>query len=358
MELRHLRYFAAVAAHGNFSRAANHLRLTQPALSRQVKDLEDELGVRLLVRGKNAVTLTDEGEQFFEDARDILARADQAVQRLRSEARNEVLRVGYAPSLTAGFMPGALEKFQAATPRVRIELADVSSREMIELAKAGRLDLLIMPEPLADAVPGFQWSELRRVAAVLVMPETHPLARLKKITPARLRELPLIGLARENYPDYVPFVRGMLKPFGITPHFVSLVNDGVTTLFAAVEASHAAAVMADGIASMMPRTLITRPFAPVITGAAVKLGMPAVRPNPYAERFGRLLREEAELHCSWETGLGSPERTKSSCAATIRVTKAAAAAQSRTSGDQLVALILASAPTVSPRRLRPAIARN
>ena len=64
MELRHLRYFAAVAAHGSFNRAANSLHLTQPALSRQVKDLEDELGVRLFVRGKNAVTLTDAGELF------------------------------------------------------------------------------------------------------------------------------------------------------------------------------------------------------------------------------------------------------------------------------------------------------
>src|SRR5471032_1416765 len=130
MELRHLRYFAAVAAHGSFNRAAEKIHLTQPALSRQVKDLEDELGVRLLERGKNAVTLTDAGELFYEDARDLLARADQAMQRVRGECRNEVLRVGYAPSLVAGLLPGVLEKFQAAAPRVRIELADLSSREM------------------------------------------------------------------------------------------------------------------------------------------------------------------------------------------------------------------------------------
>src|SRR5471030_3086963 len=155
MELRHLRYFAAVAAHGSFNRAAGKIHLTQPALSRQVKDLEDELGVRLFVRGKNAVTLTDAGELFYEEARDLLARADQAVQRVRGEARNEVMRVGYAPSLVSGLMPGALEKFQAATPGVRIELADLSSREMNEQAKAGQLDLLITPEPSEEAVPGF-----------------------------------------------------------------------------------------------------------------------------------------------------------------------------------------------------------
>jgi DNA-binding transcriptional LysR family regulator len=295
MELRHLRYFAAVAAHGSFNRAAEKIHLTQPALSRQVKDLEDELGVRLFVRGKNAVTLTDAGELFYEEARDLLARADQAVQRVRGQARNEVLRVGYAPSLTVGIMPRALEKFQATTPGVRIELADLSLREMNELANAGRLDLLINPEPSAPtAVPGFQWVELRRVSPVLVMPKTHSLARLKKIAPARLRDLPLIGVARENFPDYVPYVRALLRPYGVVPRFIALENDGVSTVFAALEAHHAAAILAEGIESMMPRTLVTRPFSPALPYTSVKIGLPAVRPNPHAERFARLLHEEAK----------------------------------------------------------------
>src|SRR6266850_1340563 len=82
MELRHLRYFVAVAAHGSFNRAAEILHLTQPTLSRQVKDLEDELDVPLLVRGQNAVKLTEAGELFYEEARQVLARADEAIQRV------------------------------------------------------------------------------------------------------------------------------------------------------------------------------------------------------------------------------------------------------------------------------------
>jgi LysR family hca operon transcriptional activator len=293
MELRHLRYFAAVAAHGSFNRAAQTLHLTQPALSRQVKDLEDELGVRLLLRGKNAVTLTDAGELFYEDARDLLARADQAIARVRGECRADVLRVGYAPSMTAGIMPGALEKFQAEVPRVRIELADLSSREMSEQARDGRLDLLIAPEGAVADVPGFQWTEVRRLSPVLVMPESHPLAKLKKIAPARLRDLPLIGLARENYPDYVRAVRAMLKPFDVTPRFIALMNDGVSTLFPALEANRAAAILADGVVNIMPRTLVTRPFSPALPETSVKIGMPELRPNPHAATFARLLREEA-----------------------------------------------------------------
>jgi LysR family transcriptional regulator, benzoate and cis,cis-muconate-responsive activator of ben and cat genes len=301
VELRHLRYFAAVVAHGSFNRAANILHLTQPALSRQVKDLEDELGVGLLERGKNAVTLTDAGELFYEDARDLLARADQAIQRVRGECRNEILRVGYPPSMTAGIIPGALEKFQATVPRVRIELADLSSREMNEQAGDGRLDLLITPEGTTSDVPGFQWTELRRISPVLVMPETHSLAKLKKIAPARLRDLPLIGLARENYPDYVRSVRAMLKPFGIVPRFVALMNDGISTLFPALEANHAAAILADGVKSILPRTLVTRPFSPGLQEVSVKIGLPAVRPNPHAVTFARLLGEEVER-------IGGPSR--------------------------------------------------
>jgi DNA-binding transcriptional LysR family regulator len=296
MELRHLRYFVAVAAQGSFNRAAEILHLTQPSLSRQVKDLEDELGVPLFVRGKNAVKLTQAGDLFYEEAREVLARADEAVRRVRGEARGETLRMGYAPSMTAGIMPAVLEKFQAATPRVRFELNDLSSREINELANEGRLDLVIGPGiSVTKGIPGFQWTELRRLQLVLVMRETHPLAKLKRIPPARLRELPLVGLAKDNYPEYVPHLRGMLKPFGVAPRFVSLVHDGVSTLFTELEARHAAAILTEGIIGIMPRALVTRPFAPMLPSAPVMIGFPTLRPNPHAETFGRMLLEEVRL---------------------------------------------------------------
>src|SRR5260370_8505776 len=99
MDLRHLRYFVAVAAHGSFNRAADTLHLTQPALSRQVKDLEEELGVPLLVRGQNTVKLTESGGLFYEEAREVIARANQAVQRMRAEARTDPLPLGHPPPL-------------------------------------------------------------------------------------------------------------------------------------------------------------------------------------------------------------------------------------------------------------------
>jgi LysR family hca operon transcriptional activator len=293
MELRHLRYFAAVAAHGSFSRAAHNLHLTQPALSRQVKDLEEEIGVPLFVRGKNMVTLTEGGEIFYEEARDLLARADQAIQRVRGEARNEILRVGYGPTLTAGIMPRALERFQAAVPRVRIELEDLTSREMAEKVASGLLDLVIVPAGAEGAIKGFQWTELRRMALVLVLGPAHPLAKLAKIPPKRLQGLPLHGLGRANFPDYVPQIRAALKPFGVTPDFTVLVNDGVTTMFAGLEATNGATILADGVANVLPRALELRPFSPALPDVVILVGLPADRSNPHAGAFAKLLREEA-----------------------------------------------------------------
>ncbi len=293
MELRHLRYFAAVAAHGSFSRAANNLHLTQPALSRQVKDLEEEIGVPLFVRGTNAVTLTEAGEVFYEEARDLLARADQAIQRVRGQAKNETLRVGYGPSLTSGIMPRAIERFQAEVPRVRLELEDLTPREMGEKVKDGLLDLVIVPDSAENSIKGFQWAELRRVGLVLVLAKEHPLAKLAKIPPSRLEGLPLHGLGRANFPDYVPRLRAALKNFGVTPNLVNLINDGVTTLFAALEATKGAAILADGVISLLPQSMVIRPFSPALPEVSIVVGTPAARPNPHAETFGRVLREVA-----------------------------------------------------------------
>jgi LysR family hca operon transcriptional activator len=293
MELRHLRYFTAVAAHGSFQRAAENLHVTPPALSRQVKDLEEELGVILFQRGKNLITLTPAGETFYEEAREVLARVDQAVQRVRGETKDAALRVGYVPSLVAGLMPRAIEKFQADTPRVRLELSDLSPREMVERAAAGRLDLVIMPAGLESALRAYVWTDLRELDSVLVLPESHPLAKLKKIPPARLRGLPLRGLGRINFPEYAPRLRAILKPFGVIPQLVDQSADGLSTLFAALEAHQQAAVLTDGIANVLPRSLVLRPFSPALGATVLKIGLPADRPNGHAEKFARLLRDEA-----------------------------------------------------------------
>src|SRR5579862_311865 len=113
MELRHLRYFLAVAEALSFTKAAAQLRVAQPALSRRVQDLEDEIGVDLLRRGPRGVSLTAEGRLFLAEAQQLLKNADEAVGKVRSLARGEFgeLNVGYSPSAAAGMLPAALADF-------------------------------------------------------------------------------------------------------------------------------------------------------------------------------------------------------------------------------------------------------
>src|SRR5437588_5246932 len=150
MELRHLRYFLAVGEGLNFTRAAAQLRVAQPALSRQVQDLEDEIGVDLLRRSPRGVALTAEGKLFLEEVRDLLKRADESVEKVRTLARGEYgeLHVGYAPVPTVEILPPALAVFQKAVPRVKVLLHDLSSAELITGLRNATLELAITVEPI------------------------------------------------------------------------------------------------------------------------------------------------------------------------------------------------------------------
>src|SRR5215204_5343374 len=142
MELRHLRYFIAVAEEENVSRAALKLHVSQPALSRQIRDLEGELGFLLLQRSAKSVRLTEAGRVFFTEAQAVLQRANAAVNSARAIANGGgELHVGYAPSLTARMLPPALRKFQAELPKVRVKLHDLSTEEMVRGLREGHLQI-------------------------------------------------------------------------------------------------------------------------------------------------------------------------------------------------------------------------
>src|SRR5688572_25567265 len=121
MELRQLRYFVAVAEETNISRAAQKLFLTQPALSRQIKALEEEIGQCLLERHAHSISLTPAGAALLLEARELLQHAEQVLERVRSSAQTVRLRVGYAPSLAAGLLSCAVEHFAQKHPHARVE---------------------------------------------------------------------------------------------------------------------------------------------------------------------------------------------------------------------------------------------
>src|SRR5215207_2956046 len=148
MELRHLRYFVAVAEEQNVTRAAAKLHVSQPPLSRQIRDLENELGVALFEHGAKAVRLTEAGRVFLTEARAVLQRAAEAVQTVKAVASGQrgEIQVGYAPSLTVEILPRALRQFQEANPGIRVQLHDLSTREMLRGLSDGKLHVALIIE--------------------------------------------------------------------------------------------------------------------------------------------------------------------------------------------------------------------
>src|SRR5712671_5787932 len=237
MELRHLRDFLAVGEALNFTKAAARLRVAQPALSRQIQDLEDEIGVDLLRRSSRGVTLTAEGKLFLEEVRDLLKQADESVEKVRALARGEYgeLHIGYAPSPTVEILPPALAAFQKAVPRVKVLLHDLSSDELIAGLRNGTLELAVMVQPIGEQTAGIEFELLRTYPLCVVMTAAHPFARLKSITLEKLAAEPLIGLRRKDYPEYYHSLDRIFAPIRDKPH-IAVECDGASSLITEVEA--------------------------------------------------------------------------------------------------------------------------
>src|SRR5258706_10529369 len=219
MELRHLRYFLAVGEALNFTKAAAQLRVAQPALSRQMQDLEDEIGVDLLRRSPRGVTLTEEGKLFLEEVRELLKRADESVEKVRALARGEYgeLRVGYAPTPTVEILPPALAAFQKAVPRVRLLLHDLSSDELITGLRDASLELAIMVQPVGGQTAGIEFELLRTYPLCVALTAAHPFARLKSVTLEKLAAEPLVGFRRRDYREYYHALDRMFAPIRAKP---------------------------------------------------------------------------------------------------------------------------------------------
>src|SRR2546422_5940640 len=237
MELRHLRYFLAVGEALNFTKAAAQLRVAQPALSRQVQDLEDEIGVDLLRRSPRGVTLTAEGKLFLDEVRELLKRADESVEKVRALARGEdgELHIGYAPSPTVEILPPALVAFQEAVPRVKVLLHDLASDELIDGLQNATLEIAIMVQPIGAQTAGIEFELLRTYPLCVALTAAHPFARLKSITLEKLATEPLIALRRKDYSEYYRIIDRIFAPIRAKPR-IAVECDSASSLITEVEA--------------------------------------------------------------------------------------------------------------------------
>ena len=261
MELRHLRYFVAVAEEQNITRAAARLRVSQPPLSRQIRDLEDELGVELLSRSAHAVRLTEAGRHFFGEAKAVLQRAAEAVASTKDVASGLQgdIDIGYAPSLSVDLLPRALQLFQQECPGVRAHLHDLTTEELVAGVRDARLNVALVIRPASGASRGLSFDMLKTYPVRVAVSPSHSLARSRGVELDRLRSERLIGYTRKDYPEYHAWVTAL---FGGKVPRLAEEHDSVSSLIAAVESGRGVALVSQSLACLAGPRLKLRPLRP------------------------------------------------------------------------------------------------
>ncbi len=265
MELRHFRYFVAVAEAENVSRAALKLHVSQPGLSRQIRDLEDEIGFQLFERSAKSLRLTTAGKVLLTEARAVLLHAEEAVKKARAVAggTSGEINIGYAPSLTVQILPAALRKFQEAFPNVRVALHDLSTEEMLAQLGEKKLQIALTVRPPAKMLRGLDHAELARYEMCVAVAPRHPLAKLKFIALAQIAREPLIAYSRKDYPEYHSMLEKIFAPVGRQPRIAGE-HDSVTSLIAAVESGRGVALVPGCVACMVGPRLKLLPLQPAL----------------------------------------------------------------------------------------------
>jgi DNA-binding transcriptional LysR family regulator len=218
MEMRHLRYFVAVAEALHFGQAAAKLQIAQPSLSHQIRQLEDELQTSLLRRTKRRVELTEAGRLFLDEARDILARADSAAMIARRVGRTDSkrLRVGVGYCMDQSDVATIVGRYNARHQDVRVELKTMSVPSQVAALREGQLDVAFVRPPITD--PSVRSETVVREALVVALPPDHRLAARSRIGLAALAEEPFVLPPRDAVPVFHDAILRVCREAGFVPN--------------------------------------------------------------------------------------------------------------------------------------------
>ncbi|MBG5221118.1 LysR family transcriptional regulator [Pseudomonas aeruginosa] len=233
MELRHLRYFIAVAEELHFGRAAERLGISQPPLSQQIQALEEEIGARLFERTNRRVELTDAGRLFLDESRQVLAQVDKAVLLARRAHLGELgeLKIGFTSSAPfTSTIPSSIHAFRKAYPDVHLDLQEMSSRQVLKALLEESLQVgVIRPLALPDAV---HWVELFREPLVAVLRADHPLAAGSEdgLAIAALAEEPFVFFPRSYGTGLYDQVIALTRQAGFSPRIAQEASEAMTII--------------------------------------------------------------------------------------------------------------------------------
>ena len=297
MELRHLRYFVAVGEEQHYGRAAQRLRVAQPALSRQIQDLESEIGFQLFDRLPRGVRLSAAGKTFLADARLILQQVSDAAIRAGRVARGlaGMLRVGFTESASwHGVVPDSFRQFREAQPDAELQLSPLLSQDQVQAVRSGRLDAGFVFN-MAKTDPELDQVQVASQKLVLAVPKGHPLTRPKSLRLRDLADSDFVWFPRRQSPAYYDRLmqacsRGGLK----TPRIVQEAADQAT-LLALVACRLGVAFVSDATRWRCPRDVLLRPVVDLDLPIAFSLIWRKDNASPLLAKFVADVRQLPEV---------------------------------------------------------------
>jgi DNA-binding transcriptional LysR family regulator len=283
MEIRQLRGFLAVADCLHFRRAAQLLHVSQPALSQQIKSIEEEIGVQLLMRNRRETSLTFAGAIFRDDVRKLLARAERGAEHAQQTAKGTIglVRVGFISTAAAAhIMPPLISRFRKAHPEIELSLQNLLTSDQVTMLNDGSLDVGFFRLPIT-AQDQLQTIPIYKEALVLLLPESDPLARKRSLQLSDLKYSSFVVYSRSHAPGYHDFILRILNDAGFSPiisqeagemyTLVSLVSAGLGVALAPISTRNYR------LPGIVARRVPGLPFAEVALGYRDETLTPACR---------------------------------------------------------------------------------
>jgi DNA-binding transcriptional LysR family regulator len=291
MELRHLRYFVAVAEELNVRRAAERLHVSQPPLSRQIHDLEAEMGTKLFVRSQHGVQLTEAGRFFLKEARQILSQSQRAVRLAQAAGRGEAGRLDLAYN-AAFFDPNfarVIRQFRKRFPSVELRIRDLLTYQQVQELLEKQIDLGYVGLRFAELERELAFECVRKAALWVAIPPGHPLARQRQVALRALAKEPFVAPPR-SAPAYRELLLKFCRTAGFTPEIVQEGNNAQCML-ELVCAGVGVALVPDTFQKLLPIEVEFRPLTPKMPPLEFHIAWHRKNQSPLLKAFLEVLHE-------------------------------------------------------------------
>ncbi len=292
MELRHLRYFVAVAEELNVRRAAERLHVSQPPLSRQIHDLEYEVGTKLFARSKQGVQLTEAGQLFLKEARQILSQSQRAVQLAQAVSRGEAgrLELAYSAAFFDPVFARGTRLFRKRFPSVELRIRELLTYQQIQELLEKQIDLGYVGLRFAELGKELEFECVRRGALWVALPPGHPLTKQRRVALRALAKEPFIAPPRAA-PAYRDALMGFCRSAGFAPEIVQEGNNAQCML-QLVSAGVGVALVPDSFRQLLSIEVEFRPLAPKMPPLEFHVAWRRDNQSPPLRAFLELLHEQ------------------------------------------------------------------